>query len=135
MKQRVLILISLAAVSLTGLMILAVVTYDGRALATRIRDCEQRAGYTADVYHDDGRVPADDPDIALLFGDGDGMVQVRPPSDRITVSSRVGIDLATIKVSEDGSINLRFAPGRQRKGRSVAACVPEVVNASAPPNT
>ena len=88
--------------------------------AARIADCLRDQGYRAALVHDDGRVSlaGEDPDVALLLDDGSGSVQVRDPSDSITVS-RNGDWVADIGVPATGSLSVS-ATGAQRS--SILRC-------------
>jgi hypothetical protein len=121
---RRLTLISTAVVALVVVTVLAVVRYDGRGRVARVADCVANAGYTATVAHDDGRVSAvgQDPDVAVFLADDDDMIQVRPPSDIITVTNRVGALLAIITVRSP-RVTYHTDHHHPRAAEAVGSCV------------
>ena len=110
MRTRTL-LISMAAAAAVLAIVLALSAPDGRRpRLERVIDCIRLAGYrTTTAIHDDGRrsVAGQDPDVQLLLGGSDGMMEVREPSDTLSVVNRDSTAIADIRVPQSGAITLR----------------------------
>ena len=89
MRIRVLLMVTVASAAAVGLVFYYIAVYDGRGRSERIVDCVHKAGFSADVFHDDSRDPATgDPDALILWGDDEGPASAQP-AETITVNARV----------------------------------------------
>jgi hypothetical protein len=110
--RRQLVLIAGTGVACVVAIALAASASAGRGALARVVDCVQNAGYSATVFNDSGLrlVSTTDPGVAVLFGDSNGMIRVREPSEKITVFGSNATTIAVIRVPKRGATTSR--PGR-----------------------